>query len=121
MPEQCLLDPLVADRLAKLCGMLGSAYAGERASAALMADKLVRSLGLTWFQVILPRQAPRPEPRRYEWSIREKLDYLREQQLDSLTAWERKFILSMSGRRRPSEKQTAVINRLFDKWGPPPC
>lgn len=42
------------DRLAKLLGMLGSEHEGERASAALMADKLVRERGLTWPQVLQP-------------------------------------------------------------------
>jgi hypothetical protein len=44
----------IAQRLAKLCGMFGSDHAGERATAALKADRLVRDQGLTWPDVILP-------------------------------------------------------------------
>jgi hypothetical protein len=35
-------------RLCRILGMLGSAHAGERAAAALAADRLVRELGVTW-------------------------------------------------------------------------
>lgn len=46
-----------AERLAKLCGMFGSAHAGERAAAAAKAHDLIRSLRLTWFDVIAPPPA----------------------------------------------------------------
>jgi len=39
-------------RLVKLCGMFGSDHPGERATAAAMADQLVRKYGLTWDDVI---------------------------------------------------------------------
>lgn len=38
--------------LAKLLGMLGSSYDGEIASAGRMANDMVRSAGLTWYDVI---------------------------------------------------------------------
>ena len=47
-----LLDPRAADKLVRICGMFGSNHDGERASAAAMADKLIRSQGLTWPEVI---------------------------------------------------------------------
>jgi hypothetical protein len=50
-----LIDTGAVERLAKLCGMFGSAHDGERASAAAMADKLVRSLGLSWGEIIQTR------------------------------------------------------------------
>jgi hypothetical protein len=46
------LNPTAADRLAKLCGMFGSAYDGERATAAAMADRELRAAGLTWEQLV---------------------------------------------------------------------
>jgi hypothetical protein len=58
MTGRALLDPHSADRLRKLCGMLGSDHDGERAAAARAADKLVRGLGLTWHQVIAPPIVP---------------------------------------------------------------
>jgi hypothetical protein len=41
-----------AARLVQLLGMLGSTYAGERATAGLKADELVKEAGLTWADVI---------------------------------------------------------------------
>jgi hypothetical protein len=41
-----LLDPRLADKLAKLCGLFSSDHDGERASAAAMADKMLVDL---WF------------------------------------------------------------------------
>ncbi len=42
------LDPAVAGRLAKILGRLGSPHGGERAAAALLADRLIRDSGATW-------------------------------------------------------------------------
>lgn len=39
-------------RLVKLLGMMGSAHDGERASAAALANRLVRDAGLQWDDVI---------------------------------------------------------------------
>jgi hypothetical protein len=52
MMTRTALDMHSAERLAKLCGMLGSNHDGERAAAGLKADQLVRNLGLTWADVI---------------------------------------------------------------------
>jgi hypothetical protein len=41
-----------ADLLVKLLGLCGSGHVGERANAALRADNLVRSAGLTWRDII---------------------------------------------------------------------
>lgn len=46
------LDPAIAQRLARLLGMLGSAHDGECLNAARLADKLVRQCGLTWPAVV---------------------------------------------------------------------
>jgi hypothetical protein len=43
-----MLPPRIASKLARICGMFGSAHDGERANAAAAADKLVRDHGLTW-------------------------------------------------------------------------
>ena len=39
-------------RLARILGMLGSDYAGERASAALAAHRLVRRAGADWWTLL---------------------------------------------------------------------
>ena len=46
------------DRLARLLGLLGSDFDGEVANAGRLADKLVRSAGLTWPDVIAPALPP---------------------------------------------------------------
>jgi hypothetical protein len=50
------LTPEIAERLAKLLGLLGSDHAGERAAAALKADELLKREGLRWCDVIRPRE-----------------------------------------------------------------
>jgi hypothetical protein len=47
-------------RLIRILGMLGSDHDGERAAAALAADKLVRGSGWTWWDLLAPSRAPRP-------------------------------------------------------------
>jgi hypothetical protein len=99
------LDPNFADRLAKLCGMLGSAHDGERAAAAAMADKFVRDYGLTWPQVISPRSA----------HTTDELVGLVLANLPALTRWERGFIYGINGRPNLSDKQLALLERLATK------
>jgi hypothetical protein len=47
-------------RLIRILGMLGSDHDGERAAAALAADKLVRGSGWNWWDLLAPARAPRP-------------------------------------------------------------
>lgn len=47
-PAKSKLEPAELDRLAKLCGLFSSDHAGERASAAAMADRFLRDRGLRW-------------------------------------------------------------------------
>jgi hypothetical protein len=52
------LPSSVATTLAKLCGMVGSDHAGERAAAALKADQLARAPSPTWRDIIAaPKQS----------------------------------------------------------------
>ena len=52
-------------RLIRILGMLGSDHDGERAAAALAADRLVRASGWTWWDLLAPARAPRPV--RSQW------------------------------------------------------
>ena len=53
------------DRLAKICGLLGSNHAGERASAALKATALLQEAGLTWEAFVHGKvYAPDRKPKR---------------------------------------------------------
>jgi len=118
-----------AERLAKLCGMFGSAHAGERAAAAAKAHDLIRSLRLTWFDVIAPppaisRRRREPDSRAPKASRRKpktteaKLARLRESfttHPDLLTDWECKFVLGLSCCRKLSEKQEQVLDEIVEK------
>jgi hypothetical protein len=49
-----------AAKLARVLALLGSDFAGERASAALAAHRLMKRLGLTWQDLLTPaREVPR--------------------------------------------------------------
>jgi hypothetical protein len=99
MTGRALLDPHSADRLRKLCGMLGSDHDGERAAAARAADKLVRGLGLTWHQVIAPPIVPDHSPRVRSWRADDS-DWCRMAQFCHAWRWslsqrEREFVESV--------------------------
>jgi hypothetical protein len=100
----------MADRLVKLCGMLGSAHAGERANAAEAADRLVRAAGLTWADIIGVNASTWEEPETVEEMVGAALAYP-----DAVTAWERKFLLSIAGRRTLSPKQQDVLERIVER------
>ena len=42
------------DQLVKICALFNSTNAGERASAALKAARLVEAAGLSWSEVVMP-------------------------------------------------------------------
>jgi hypothetical protein len=110
-----LLDPTSADRLAKLCGMFGSDHDGERASAAALADKLVRSLGLTWFEVVSgckPSLLSR-EPRSETVAAMVECIFLYGE--DLLTAWEEDFLRGVYGREHLTRKQLRRLNEIYAK------
>jgi len=114
-----VLDATTAQRLAKLCGLFGSDHDGERAAAAAMADRLVRGLGLTWLDVIMPRTLPAPptrSARRWRWpeSDEGKLTFLL-RHLNLLTDWERQFVVNLRRFHSWSPKQRAVVDRLVAK------
>src|SRR5262245_42235921 len=95
------LDPRVADKLAKLCGMFGSAHLGERAAAAQMVDRLVKESGLSWFDVISPSAPMGTAAEKIAFAVAN---------IDALSIWERGFIYSVNGKRKLSPKQMAVLD-----------
>ena len=98
-------------RLSKLCGMLGSAHAGERAAAAAKADQLIRKHGLTWTEVLTsaPRTLAAPPA-----SHAQKLAFVR-QHLHALNAWEVKFVRDVANYRRLTPGQLTIVDQLIDK------
>ena len=106
-----MLDPTDATRLAKLLGMCGSDHAGERAAAALQADKLVRSAGLTWFDVVAPATGFE-SPLQHD--VQQEIDAALAN-LEALTQWERGFIYSVRRLKKLSPKQRALLTELAAK------
>lgn len=68
------IDARDKDRLIRILRLLGSDQVGERASAALAANRLLESLGLSWEDVL--EQPPGPERvvvrRVRDWDIDHK-------------------------------------------------
>jgi hypothetical protein len=123
MTGRALLDPHSVDRLRKLCGMLGSVHDGERAAAAANADALVRSLGLSWAEIIAPPIVPEHSPRIRSWRAHDS-DWQRMAQFSHARRWslsqrEREFVESVLNWRAPTEKQkdwlTAIYARLHER------
>jgi hypothetical protein len=105
-----LLDPRLADKLAKLCGLFSSDHDGERANAAAMADKLLRQLGLTWQQIISVPSAPVPA------TVEEQIAFCLDHGADMLTTWEWGFLNGI--RDWPNSltaKQRKKLEQLFRK------
>lgn len=110
----------LVDKLAKVAGLLGSDHDGERSAAAFRATALIRDSGLNWSDVIRaagPRHGqPDPEPDSAAgW--RHKLQVIIDNP-QHLTPWESEFVLSVLGNGRkwkPSEKQAAVLDRIYRK------
>jgi hypothetical protein len=101
------------EMLAKLCGLFSSHHDGERATAALKADQLVRAHGCTWFDVIMLRGHETP-----------RLDDVQRMAAQcnahrhKLNSKERDFILSMlTWRGELSEKQLKWLVDLFVRTG----
>jgi hypothetical protein len=112
------LDPRLADRLAKLLGMLGSDHAGERAAAGLKASELLKANRLTWRDVvaIAAGGADKSVSTEQEDDIADKIRFAVER-IDLLNSWERGFITSIQGRTYLSDKQERKLDEILDKLG----
>jgi hypothetical protein len=121
------------NKLAKICMRLGSDFPDERATAAAIADNMLRAHGLTWEILIeaLQRSAARvaelestagsrsgrewqpvywQEPNSSQEAIEACLDWS-----DVMSDWEQGFLVSISSRSRLSPKQLTVLDRLVTK------
>jgi hypothetical protein len=110
-------------KLVKICGMLGSDHDGERASAAKLADDMLRALGLTWDAVIAPKtlSAPHPaenpfrakaEAERTAWRTKAAVVATSSR----VTAWERDFAKDLlDWTAALSERQQACLDKAYAK------
>ena len=125
-----LLSPTERARLVALLGMLGSDFDGERASAGLLATRLLKAKGLTWDALITARLAteeppsrrPRPEPEREpDADGRTGLDWRAtaarccSRYPGYLTAWERDFMRGLPRFPRLSRKQRDTLSGIVQR------
>jgi hypothetical protein len=114
------IPPDLAEKLAKVLGMLGSDHDGEVAAAGRRAHKIVKNAGLTWGEVIAP-PAPAPQqpyrpPRRWRRPVSASDSAaLCLQWPEVLTDWETDFCRSIVGRHRTSPRQSEVLARIVRK------
>ncbi len=107
MNPRAALAPFLASKLAKVCGRFGSSFDGERATAAAMADRMIRNAGLTWDDVILQHfDEPVSDDARIRFCAEHT--YL-------LTAWEVGFVASIGRRSFLTAKQTNVLDAIYRK------
>ena len=127
-------------KLAKICAMFASEFPDERATAAAIADRMVRSSGSSWeiifraldeaAQRIADLQAEAEAARQRQpgtTPVREWRELWVEPDNDPsaieaclewgdiMSEWEQGFLVSVSGRDRLSEKQKNVLWRLVAK------
>jgi hypothetical protein len=105
-----LLDPRNADRLCKLLGLLSSNHDGEVLAAARKADGFLRTLGLTWRDVIAIRA---PDWRHMARSCREQAHRLSPKEFDFIN----NVALSL---RDPTPKQLKWLRDIFTRLGGKP-
>lgn len=104
-----LLDPVSREKLVAILGMLASDFDGERASAGLLASRLLKDRGLRWEDVIPPpvgfagKQSDRDDQPDLRLCLRH---------IELLTKWERDFVQSVATRRLLSPKQSSVLQRI---------
>ena len=99
--------------------MFGSEHEGERANAAVLADRVVSDAGLTWAEVIKSSQLDcLPNNGVQIWRETETLS----EQTTTCLAWseclsdyERDFCRSIAGKECLTRKQWALLDRLTDK------
>ena len=106
-----MLDPDLAERLAKLCGMFGSHHAGERAVAAAKADALIREHDLTWGEVLLAHPVGS--------TVEEMIAYAMRHGEGILSPWAESFLRGIRGRqfltRKQQEKLHEIVNELASR------
>lgn len=113
------------ERLARLLAMFSSDYDGEVVNAARAAERLVKSAGVTWHDVLATTFAPGPPPyreppQRKQWNDRKVSPHQREaaQMLEKrhlLTQFEIDFLSSILGRDFLTERQEPIFQRIRAK------
>jgi hypothetical protein len=105
-------------RLARVLGLLGSQHDGEALAAARMAERLRRTAGLTWADIVVgvSQRAPAAaDDDDDDFDLYAALDACFAR-LWLLSDWEQAFVRSIHHQRRClCPKQKAVLERLYAK------
>ena len=113
MAALTVFSPAEAALFAKICGLLGSSFDGERAAAACKATEFLKARGLSWgeFVHLAMGQATRAGQIRRPWRATVHACLAK----DELTSdWERGFLLSIRERPYLTPKQWAVLARIAE-------
>jgi hypothetical protein len=99
-------------RLAKLLGLLGSDFAGERNAAGLAAHRFVRERGIAWSDLLAAPRSARRESTRAPWhatcaELAKRPGHLR--------PWERQFIAGLPQFPHLSAKQRRILDELASR------
>lgn len=105
-----VLSPVELERLRNICARLGSDFDGERAAAALVATRLLKTHKLTWAEVVMPAlpTASRPATKRARAKSTPWRQIVRDllARPGSLRAWEKdEFLPSLLKFQKLSPKQ----------------
>jgi hypothetical protein len=114
------LSPAERNRLVAILGRLGSDYDGERASAGLLASRLLRDRGLCWDDLILASAGVRQasggtQSGHSAWPPGHDNLVLCLRWLGELSPWEVGFITDLRRKRRPlTPAQAAKLAQIAD-------
>ena len=104
-------------RLARVCGLLGSEHDGEVLAAARQAEKIRKKLGLTWDELLVSSPRKRAaDPTPDELTDWQEACLFCLKHFQSLTSWEQDFVTTVARyTRSPSAKQWIILHRLVAK------
>ena len=118
-----VVAPRDVERLGKLLGLLGSHHEGERATAAALADRQLRALGLDWHELVeraFRLSAAPPQARQPAATHRASTAWLLSCR-PLLSKWELSFAESIHVKARLTPKQAAklreVVHRVETRCG----
>lgn len=108
-----VFSPAEAALFAKICGLLGSSFDGERAAAAFKATEFLKARGLSWGELVdlAIGQAARGSRTGRPWRETVRACLAKD---ELISAWERRFLLSIRERSRLTPKQWAVLERIAE-------
>lgn len=117
------------NRLAKVCGMLGSAHDGERAAAALLASQILEDIGVSWSDLIHSaysnaNEAAKPsnvefDPRQPGWHV-PYCEWLLANKMSVLSKWDVDFLVNIKSKYGSvllTKKQSDIVIKLASKHG----